>query len=169
MPKHTIHVYDVPSHPDSDAVAIWELSLPRNAIDKNLFIERGYRALIQRLRHRPRAKSFAFFATASPQLAICDTILNPNRSDSFGFVNSAIVDCPFVFLALIIDLDKAPIPLNLIVIIVRVALDRSNNHGVDANDGRLMRTSSCRKSLGSSRKGDSLHQSGALSLRPPET
>ena len=59
-----------------------------------------------------------------------------NRSDSFGFVNSAIVDCPFVFLALIIDLDETPIPLNLIVIMVRVALDRSNKHGVDANDGR---------------------------------
>jgi hypothetical protein len=65
---------------------------------------------------------------------------NPfNRSVIFGFVNSAIVDRPSVFFALIIDLDKTPIPLNLIVIIVRVALDRSNKHGVDANDGRQHR------------------------------
>ena len=57
-------------------------------------------------------------------------------SNSFGFVNSTIVDRPLVFLSLIIDLNEPPIPFNLIVIVVRVTLDRSNNHGVNTNDGR---------------------------------
>ena len=59
-----------------------------------------------------------------------------HRSDIFGFIDSAIIDRPIAFLILIIDLDEAPIPLNLIVIVVPEALHWSNNNGVDANNGR---------------------------------
>jgi hypothetical protein len=69
------------------------------------------------------------------ELSIWDTIRNLNRRKIFGFVNSAIVDCPLVFLTLIIDLNETSIPLNLIVIVVRVALDRGNNHGVNTDNG----------------------------------
>ena len=54
----------------------------------------------------------------------------------FGLVNSAIVDRPFACLILTIDLDETPIPLNLIVIVVREALDWGNNNGLHANNRR---------------------------------
>ena len=54
----------------------------------------------------------------------------------FGLVNSAIVDRPFACLIFSIDLDETPIPLNLITIVVSVALDWSNDDGLDANNGR---------------------------------
>src|ERR1700730_2019496 len=61
---------------------------------------------------------------------------NPRFRNIFGFVNSGIVYRPFAFLILIIDLDETPMPLNLIVIVVRKALDWSNNNSVDAYDRR---------------------------------
>ena len=84
-----------------------------------------------------------------------------NRSDIFGFVNSGIVDRPFPFLILIIDLDEAPIPLNLFVIVVPEALHWSNNNGVNANDGRDEADVLLLKIFRSTRKADLFYQSGA--------
>ena len=69
-----------------------------------------------------------------------------DRRDLFGFVNSGIIDRPFALLILVIDLDEAPMPLNLFVIVVLEALDWSNNNGVDATMDATMRTSCCKSS-----------------------
>jgi hypothetical protein len=40
-----------------------------------------------------------------------------------------------VFFGLLIDLNETPVPLNLIVMIVRGALHWSHDHAIDAHDG----------------------------------
>src|ERR1700730_4206771 len=89
--------------------------------------------MIAVLTHPLRYHSMSCFGLPPAPPDLCQV---RNRSDIFGFVDSGIVDRPFAFLILTIDLDETPIPLNLFEIVVPEALDWSNNNGIDANNGR---------------------------------